>query len=141
MGLELMHVQSPRQMCLFFSLGVLGLSAAFLFTFHTKATFYKLQLFKNAAMFFLFCKDKSWPKRKHHANRPSGEFTTSTKTIIFLRHGESTWNETFNRSKNPIYFIPRICYALELEILGFMMLLYVQKDWLKLMNFEKSWLI
>ena len=36
--------------------------------------------------------------------------------IIFVRHGESTWNETFNRSKNPIYFIPRIIYSIYVDV-------------------------
>ena len=35
--------------------------------------------------------------------------------LLFLRHGESTWNETFNRGYNPIFFIPRLVYAFAYE--------------------------
>lgn len=33
--------------------------------------------------------------------------------------GESTWNQTFNRSKLPIFFIPRLieCMLLELQLI------------------------
>ena len=35
--------------------------------------------------------------------------------LLLLRHGESTWNETFNRGYNPIFFIPRLVYAFAYE--------------------------
>jgi len=37
------------------------------------------------------------------------------KTLVFIRHGESTWNYTFNKSLNPIFFIPRLIYSLLIE--------------------------
>jgi broad specificity phosphatase PhoE len=39
-----------------------------------------------------------------------------TKTVIFVRHGESTWNDTFNKGDRPkisfvLHFIPNLIYA------------------------------
>ncbi len=39
-----------------------------------------------------------------------------TRQVIFIRHGESTWNDTFNKSKNPVLFIPRLLHAAVVEI-------------------------
>ena len=38
------------------------------------------------------------------------------KTIVFVRHGESMWNETFNRGFNPIFFGYRVLYACLFEL-------------------------
>jgi hypothetical protein len=37
--------------------------------------------------------------------------------FVFVRHGESTWNTTFNRSKLPWKFIPRLLDAAFKEIM------------------------
>lgn len=37
------------------------------------------------------------------------------KTIIFIRHGESMWNETFNGNKMPVYFVGRLVKSLLYE--------------------------
>ena len=57
----------------------------------------------------------------------SEESFTPYREIIFVRHGESTWNDTFNRSKNPIYFIPRLVKA------------WAYETWLFLSGREDSW--
>ena len=41
---------------------------------------------------------------------------TEERTVIFIRHGESTWNETFNKSKLPWKFIPRLIKAVLTEV-------------------------
>lgn len=47
---------------------------------------------------------------------PENVTINNVRKIIFVRHGESTWNETFNKSKNPIFFIPRLIKAAIKEI-------------------------
>ena len=41
---------------------------------------------------------------------------TEERTVIFIRHGESTWNETFNKSKLPWKFLPRVVKAVLTEL-------------------------
>lgn len=48
----------------------------------------------------------------------SGKLTeeeTNRKTIIFIRHGESDWNEIFNKSK--LLLLPRLIFGVMREIL------------------------
>ena len=97
----------------------------------------KLKLFYISFLYLAFCKDKKWKVPKD--NNPSTYFTKELggslssntdgikykeKTIILIRHGESTWNDTFNagdRSK-PLFillFIPNLIYAIIMEIYFF----------------------
>lgn len=61
----------------------------------------KVQLFVNTAKHLALSKDKKW--KKHEADPASffsdddNDDSVDTKTVIFLRHGESTWNDTFNQ--------------------------------------------
>jgi broad specificity phosphatase PhoE len=92
------------------------LTVVYLFTVQLKATLYKIHLFKNSFSFLVFCKDLTWKKEIYQHKRPKRSVKSSSERfIIFVRHGESTWNVTFNRSKNPLFFIPRILYALLVE--------------------------
>jgi broad specificity phosphatase PhoE len=59
----------------------------------------KIQLIFTTFQFLFLCKDKKWKKPKED---PASFFKdddkdVESKTIIFLRHGESTWNDTFNK--------------------------------------------
>lgn len=36
------------------------------------------------------------------------------RQVVFIRHGESTWNETFNRNK--LFLLPRMIYSAAYEI-------------------------
>ena len=38
------------------------------------------------------------------------------REVVFIRHGESLWNVVFNRSKNPVFFIPRLIASAAQEI-------------------------
>jgi hypothetical protein len=65
------------------------------------ATLRKVSLFKTTIEYLLFCNDK---KIKLPKDDPQNFFPPdfqptegNMKTIIFVRHGESTWNDTFNR--------------------------------------------
>ena len=61
----------------------------------------KIALFVTTFKFLALSKDKKWKKPKED---PASFFKdgdddkdVETKTVIFLRHGESTWNDTFNK--------------------------------------------
>lgn len=66
-----------------------------------KAAQTKLKLFANTFQFLFFSKDKKWikPAEDPASFFPDGENDpkVTKKTVIFLRHGESTWNDTFNK--------------------------------------------
>eukprot|EP00581_Thalassiosira_minuscula_P004586 CAMPEP_0183743758 /NCGR_PEP_ID=MMETSP0737-20130205/65381_1 /TAXON_ID=385413 /ORGANISM="Thalassiosira miniscula, Strain CCMP1093" /LENGTH=478 /DNA_ID=CAMNT_0025979387 /DNA_START=508 /DNA_END=1945 /DNA_ORIENTATION=+ len=101
-----------------------------------KAAYNKLKLFYVTFIYLLFSKDKTWkvPKDKDPASffpkelggtlessNTSKKYTYREKTVILIRHGESTWNDTFNagdRSKPLfiLFFIPNLIYATILEI-------------------------
>ncbi|KAG7350855.1 histidine phosphatase superfamily protein [Nitzschia inconspicua] len=66
-----------------------------------KAAQTKLKLFATTFQFLFLSKDKKWKKT---AEDPASFFKdgeddpkVTKKTVIFLRHGESTWNDTFNK--------------------------------------------
>eukprot|EP00123_Amoebidium_parasiticum_P001506 comp12615_c0_seq1/m.7652 comp12615_c0_seq1/g.7652 ORF comp12615_c0_seq1/g.7652 comp12615_c0_seq1/m.7652 type:complete len:354 (-) comp12615_c0_seq1:394-1455(-) len=76
---------------------------------------YKCELFMLGAFQMVFSKDRKWakPQDPDIAFRDKdGE--VRTKTIIFVRHGESDWNEVFNRGFGPS-FIVRLVKALARE--------------------------
>mmetsp|Transcript_11724 Transcript_11724/g.16904 ORF Transcript_11724/g.16904 Transcript_11724/m.16904 type:complete len:363 (+) Transcript_11724:95-1183(+) len=105
-----------------------------------QSVLYKLRLFAEAILYLIFCNDKSWkkdsnPKRffepvlKDDARKDS----VTTKTIIFVRHGESTWNDTLNKGHHRsalnfvIWFIPNLIKAVLYEL--YMFVLGIQDSW------------
>jgi hypothetical protein len=98
---------------------------------------YKLRLCINSILYLCFCYDKSYSKP---LTDPSTYFNTPTttnpttattskndtvirrKTIYFVRHGESTWNDTFNKGKHRsilvfvLGFIPNLIKAILYEL-------------------------
>jgi len=78
----------------------------------------KLALFVSTARYLALCNDKKW--KEPETPKYSVVHKTETKTVIFVRHGESTWNETFNkgdRSKMTFYmqFLPNVIKAFVVE--------------------------
>lgn len=70
-----------------------------------------------AAVFYLvYSKDKAFSlkqvKDAVHTNLKDSQL--KTKTIVFIRHGESSWNEMFNRGFGP-GFVLRVVRGLILE--------------------------
>ncbi|GMI54294.1 hypothetical protein TeGR_g13769 [Tetraparma gracilis] len=76
-------------------------------------------------MYMFFCKDKKWPKHPD----PAPEFAEAAKegrkitrkTVVFFRHGESTWNDTFNKGERNqkeflIGWLPGLVKALLTEL-------------------------
>jgi len=93
----------------------------------------KLQLLTTAIPFLLFSKDKKWKTPLYdpadaiassHQNEDNDDTTSrvvvETKTIYFVRHGESTWNDTFNKGDRPrhiflLQFLPNLIRAVVYE--------------------------
>jgi hypothetical protein len=65
-----------------------------------KAAYAKVMLIVTTFQFLILSKDKKWKKSP---DDPAAFFEGKSddeidkKTVIFLRHGESTWNDTFNK--------------------------------------------
>eukprot|EP00591_Stephanopyxis_turris_P002139 CAMPEP_0195525524 /NCGR_PEP_ID=MMETSP0794_2-20130614/26000_1 /TAXON_ID=515487 /ORGANISM="Stephanopyxis turris, Strain CCMP 815" /LENGTH=365 /DNA_ID=CAMNT_0040656003 /DNA_START=22 /DNA_END=1119 /DNA_ORIENTATION=+ len=89
---------------------------------------YKLELTYRGIAYLLFCNDKKWKKPADPMTycKPILEDETKKdcvekKTIIFVRHGESNWNDTFNKGSHRgalvfvIGFIPNLIYAVLYE--------------------------
>jgi len=78
-------------------------------------TIYKLTLYAKSIHFMIMTKDKKYRKPSCGPFNAPTDATVFRRTVIFIRHGESTWNETFNRGYNPLFFIPRLLLAVAHE--------------------------
>lgn len=105
-----------------------------------KAALRKLRLVYISILYLLLCKDKKWkvPKEKDPASffpkelggSNSGVSGTNDnhyreKTILIIRHGESTWNDTFNAGDRnklmfALLFLPNLLYAIMAELYFFL---------------------
>jgi len=96
--------------------GLLGCGLA---GYHWRATFYKAKLYARSLLYLFFSGDNTWKVtqvRDPDTLDPEQGGRNEKRDIIFIRHGESQWNETFNRSWNPIYFFPRLIYSCLFEV-------------------------
>jgi len=68
---------------------------------HVKSILKKWGLYNSSVYFMFFSKDNKGLKQKDNINPDTikGK-STATKTIIFIRHGESDWNNVFNKGIN-----------------------------------------
>lgn len=95
-----------------------------------KAAQAKLKLIVNTVRYLVLSKDKQWKKSKEDPasffpkagdKNDDGELiVVRKKTVIFLRHGESTWNDSFNKGDRKmssflIGFIPGVIRSLATE--------------------------
>lgn len=112
--------------------GVLLVCAMLLFNLPT--LIYKIGMFLRGLLYLAFCNDKSWKKPQDpflvvgpmlKEEKESGDGATNKlerKTIYLVRHGESTWNDTFNKGshRSPLVFavgfIPGLIKALLFEL-------------------------
>jgi hypothetical protein len=94
------------------------------FLTHPSAAWRKLELLWTSLQYLAFCKDKKWKKP---AEDPASFFEgvddsqIQRKTVIFIRHGESTWNDTFNKGDRPlskfiINFVPNLVQSIVIEL-------------------------
>jgi len=102
------------------------LSTLFCIAFNPRAAQVKIKLLVNTFRFLILSKDKNWKTSDENpasffSKDDEGEYVViRKKTVIFLRHGESTWNETFNRGHRKmlsflIGFLPGIFLSLANE--------------------------
>lgn len=91
-----------------------------------KAAQAKLEIIVSTFRYLVLSKDKKWKKAN---DDPASFFSKDSdgelivlrkKTVVFLRHGESTWNDTFNKgdrkmSSFVLGFIPGIFHSLATE--------------------------
>jgi hypothetical protein len=78
----------------------------------------KLLLFFNAFHYMAKCNDKKWVEPDPHVFSVVNK--VERKTIVFFRHGESLWNETFNKGDRTkfqfyLHFLPGAIKALFFE--------------------------
>jgi broad specificity phosphatase PhoE len=101
---------------------LLVVSVAYVLITHPAAAWRKLQYWVTAILYLIFTKDKQWKIPNEDPRQYfKDDSKIESKAIIFIRHGESTWNETFNkgshRSKMKFImgFVPNLLYALAVE--------------------------
>lgn len=66
----------------------------------------KIEIFLSSISFMIYSSDNKGigPKKNPDPDQLLGK-TTTTKTIVFIRHGESDWNNIFNKGFNVKFFI------------------------------------
>lgn len=94
--------------------------------FNLPTVLYKVRMFINGCMYFVLCWDKSWKKPADPGSifgpHLSQGLPIERKTVYFVRHAESTWNETFNKGSHRsmavfvIGFFPNLLKAILYEI-------------------------
>lgn len=86
-----------------------------------KAALRKLELFTSTLQYITLCNDKKWKKPPDTTTFfDNATETITSKKIIFVRHGESTWNDTFNKGDRStvsfiINFLPNLVYSVFME--------------------------
>jgi hypothetical protein len=103
---------------------VILVSAMLLFNLPT--LLYKVRMVIRGIVYFVLCWDKSWKKPQDpgaiFGPHLSQGLPVERKTVYFVRHGESTWNDTFNKGKHRsaaafvIGFFPGLVKALLYEL-------------------------
>ena len=70
---------------------------------------HKIKLAFQGILYLVFCNDKKWKKPEDPGKIFESELAggdsmnkVERKTIIFVRHGESTWNDTFNKGERSV---------------------------------------
>ena len=107
---------------------MLGLGFVGILGFNLSAVIYRVKLYLGGLLYLLCSNDNKGIKSDVEDPGAADVLEVIQKArIVFVRHGESTWNETFNRSKNPIFFIPRIIYSVYIDL------------WLLLVGKRDSW--
>uniref|UniRef100_A0A061RFY4 Uncharacterized protein n=1 Tax=Tetraselmis sp. GSL018 TaxID=582737 RepID=A0A061RFY4_9CHLO len=76
----------------------------------------KLYLFTYGFLTMLFSTDKRWSKPRLDPEVVKDTKPADKKLLVFIRHGESDWNEVFNRGFGPTFFV-RLVKAIYREML------------------------
>lgn len=94
--------------------------------FNLPVLLYKITLVFNTVRYLLFCNDKKWKKPMDPGSvfspHMQAQKPVDRKTIYFIRHGESTWNDTFNKGQHRsalvfvLGFVPGLIKAVAYEV-------------------------
>ena len=106
---QFLRMISVSEMMSFVRPALILLCAMLLFNLPT--LIYKIGLFLRGTVYLLFCNDKSWktpqdpsivvnPILEKENDSSDYESVVERKTVYFVRHGESTWNDTFNKGSH-----------------------------------------
>mmetsp|Transcript_14807 Transcript_14807/g.28504 ORF Transcript_14807/g.28504 Transcript_14807/m.28504 type:complete len:344 (-) Transcript_14807:270-1301(-) len=72
--------------------------------FQIRSIFYKIRLTLSVVSHIFLSRDRSWSAKKViDSGVISGGPYTAVKTVFFIRHGESDWNDIFNRGFGPMF--------------------------------------
>ena len=105
------------------------LASIVFFSFNIFNFCHRIYLTAQGITYLLFCNDKKWPKPADPlvtfapllSDCPKNNPKIHRKTIVFVRHGESTWNDTFNKGSHrtalqfAVAFLPGILTSLAHE--------------------------
>jgi len=83
------------------------------------AAFYKWQVWSLASIFMFLSRDGRKRKIPDAGKLMKTEREVASKTIIFVRHGESAWNEVFNKGKD-LSMLYRLLKAIFMEVMMFL---------------------
>jgi len=76
--------------------------------FNLPIVVYKVRMMIRGILYLILCWDKSWKKPQDpgavFGPHLSQGLPVERKTCYFVRHGESTWNDTFNKGKHRSWF-------------------------------------
>jgi prolipoprotein diacylglyceryltransferase len=94
--------------------------------FNLPTFLYKVRLLLTAIQYLIFCNDKKWKKPADPGSifgpHLSSGKPVERRTIYFVRHGESTWNDTFNKGHHRstlvfiLGFLPGLVKAVLFEL-------------------------
>jgi hypothetical protein len=100
--------------------------------FNLPTLIYKIGMFLRGLLYLAFCNDKSWKKPQdpflvvgpllQKEKEVGDDADLERKTIYLVRHGESTWNDTFNKGSHrsalvfAVGFIPGLIKSLLFEL-------------------------
>jgi hypothetical protein len=97
--------------------------------FNLPTLLYKIRMFVQGIRYLLFCHDKSWKKPQDPEiifgpilKNPEQSEHLQRKRVYFVRHAESTWNDTLNKGTHRsvlvfvLGFIPGLIKSLLYEL-------------------------
>mmetsp|Transcript_29511 Transcript_29511/g.49606 ORF Transcript_29511/g.49606 Transcript_29511/m.49606 type:complete len:344 (+) Transcript_29511:64-1095(+) len=82
-----------------------------------KNMIFKLRLSVSVVLHLLFSRDKKWNKKLIQDPDCIANIEGTSKRVIFIRHGESDWNDIFNRGFGPMFPV-RLIKGLLTELLS-----------------------
>jgi hypothetical protein len=117
---------APRSLLVLATFAILCIIGAKMFLPLLPTILYKIRMLLEAFVYFVFCWDKRWKKPQDpgaiFGPHLSQGLPVQRKTVYFVRHGESAWNDTFNKGPHrswqrfAIGFVPGLVRAIVMEL-------------------------